>query len=87
MHALADSGHERAAELREKAHAFDVTTAGVYAGTPTHTVAQLMGTWASPSETRGAGRRPVSVTGATRAVLVDRAAKDCETPSLPSPLQ
>lgn len=31
MHALADSGHERADELREKADAFDVATAGFYA--------------------------------------------------------
>lgn len=46
MHALADGGHERAAELREKADAFDVATAGLYGVTPTHTVFQLMGCWA-----------------------------------------
>lgn len=46
MHALADSGHERAPELREKADAFDVATAGNFIVPPTHTVKQIVGTWA-----------------------------------------
>ena len=47
MHTLADSGHARAAELREKADAFDAATHG-FMGTnpPTHTVKQQIGTWA-----------------------------------------
>lgn len=45
MRALADSGHLRATELREKAEAFDRATAGAYAATPTHTVAQLFACW------------------------------------------
>lgn len=46
MHALADGGHDRAAELREKADAFDVATAGMFAEPQTHTAKQLLGTWA-----------------------------------------
>jgi hypothetical protein len=47
MHALADSGHERAVELREKADAFDVATHGFMAAQPqTHTVKQMVGSWA-----------------------------------------
>jgi hypothetical protein len=47
MHALADNGHHRAKELREKADKFDVATHGCMSVTPqTHTVAQLLGAWA-----------------------------------------
>lgn len=47
MHALADSGHPRAVELREKADAFDVATHGYVVANPqTHTVAQMIGSWA-----------------------------------------
>jgi hypothetical protein len=47
MHALADSGHTRAADLREKADAFDAATHGfVAAQPPTHTVKQMVGGWA-----------------------------------------
>ena len=47
MHALADSGHVRAAELREKADAFDAATHGLIATQPpTHTVKQMVGSWA-----------------------------------------
>lgn len=46
MHALADTGHTRAAELREKADAFDVATDGNFANPPTHTVKQMLGAWA-----------------------------------------
>lgn len=47
MHALADSGHERAVELREKAEAFDAATHGfMVAQPPTHTVKQMVGSWA-----------------------------------------
>jgi hypothetical protein len=47
MHALADSGHPRAAELRENADAFDAATHGFMAAQPqTHTVKQQVGTWA-----------------------------------------
>jgi hypothetical protein len=50
MHALADKGHPRAAELREKADAFDAATKG-FMGTnpPTHTVKQMVGSWARAS--------------------------------------
>jgi short subunit dehydrogenase-like uncharacterized protein len=43
MHALADTGHARAAELREKADAFDVATAGCFAEPQPHSVAQMVG--------------------------------------------
>lgn len=47
MHALADSGHPRAVELREKADAFDAATHGFMVANPqTHTVKQQLGTWA-----------------------------------------
>lgn len=46
MHALADDGHDRATELREKANAFDVTTDGIFAEPQTHSPRQLLGTWA-----------------------------------------
>ena len=47
MHALADKGHERAAELREKADAFDQATHGFMVVQPqTHTVKQMVGSWA-----------------------------------------
>lgn len=46
MHALADKGHARAAELREKADAFDAASHGFIAEPPTHTVAQMVGSWA-----------------------------------------
>lgn len=47
MHALADGGHPRAAELREKADAFDAATHGFMVAQPqTHTVKQQLGTWA-----------------------------------------
>ncbi|MDI2076999.1 hypothetical protein ABIF68_007867 [Bradyrhizobium japonicum] len=50
MHALADRGHPRADELREKANAFDIATKG-FMGTspPTHTVKQMVGSWARAS--------------------------------------
>ena len=44
MHALADKGHPRAAELREKADAFDAATHGFVVANPqTHTVKQMVG--------------------------------------------
>lgn len=47
MHALADGGHPRAAELREKADAFDAATHGFMVANPqTHNVKQQLGTWA-----------------------------------------
>lgn len=47
MRALADKGHERATELREKAEAFDVATHGFVAAVPpTHNVRQMVGAWA-----------------------------------------
>lgn len=50
MHALADSGHARAVELREKADAFDVATHGFMVAQPqTHTVRQQLGAWARAS--------------------------------------
>jgi hypothetical protein len=50
MHALADQGHPRAAELREKADAFDAATHGFMVAQPqTHTVKQQVGTWARAS--------------------------------------
>jgi hypothetical protein len=48
MHALADTGHPRATELRDKADAFDAATHGFAAAQPqTHTVKQMVGAWAS----------------------------------------
>jgi len=46
MHALADTGHARADELREKADAFDTATAGFYAEPQTCTVTKFMGAFA-----------------------------------------
>lgn len=46
MHTLADSGHPRASELREKADAFDQKTAGFYAEPQTVTVQSFMGAFA-----------------------------------------
>ena len=50
MYALAERGHPRAAELREKADAFDIATHGFMAtNPPTHTVKQMVGSWARAS--------------------------------------
>lgn len=50
MHTLADRGHPRASELREKADAFDQATHGFMVARPqTHTVKQQVGTWARAS--------------------------------------
>ncbi|WP_439392571.1 hypothetical protein ACRQ5Q_24425 [Bradyrhizobium sp. PMVTL-01] len=46
MHALADSGHARAAELREKADAFDAATQGFYAQPQTCTIQKFFGCFA-----------------------------------------
>jgi hypothetical protein len=46
MHALADQGHARAAELREKADAFDAATAGFYADPQTVSVEKFMSCFA-----------------------------------------
>lgn len=46
MYALADSGHPRADELREKADAFDVATAGFQAEPQTCTVQKFVGCFA-----------------------------------------
>lgn len=46
MHKLADEGHERADELREKGQAFDDATAGFYAEPQTVTVQKFMGCFA-----------------------------------------
>lgn len=46
MHKLADEGHERAAELREKADAFDSATWGFYAEPQTVPVNKFMGAFA-----------------------------------------
>jgi hypothetical protein len=46
MHNLADSGHERASELREKANAFDAAVVGYYSEPHTVSVAKLMGAFA-----------------------------------------
>lgn len=47
MIALADSGHPRAKELRDKADAFDRANHGAFLDPPTHTFAQLKGCWAN----------------------------------------
>jgi hypothetical protein len=50
MHALADSGHPRAIELRIKADAFDEATHGFLVAQPqTCTVAQQVRAWARAS--------------------------------------
>lgn len=47
MHALADSGHERADELREKANAFDAKTAAHYSDSGgSDTARAMLGAWA-----------------------------------------
>jgi hypothetical protein len=46
MHALADTGHLRATELREKADEFDRNAAGFYAECQTCDVKTFMGSWA-----------------------------------------
>jgi len=46
MRALADGGHERGAELREKADAFDAAALGFYAEPQTVSVKSFMGAWA-----------------------------------------
>lgn len=46
MRALADRGHVRADELREKAKAFDDAAAGFYAEPQTVDVKKFMGCWA-----------------------------------------
>ncbi len=46
MHALAEAGHRRHAELRAAADAFDAATTGFFASTPTHTPQQQLGAWA-----------------------------------------
>lgn len=46
MHALADTGHARADELREKADAFDAATAGYYSNPQTVDVRKFMGAFA-----------------------------------------
>jgi hypothetical protein len=43
MIALANKGHPRAKELRDKADAFDRANNGIFQDPPTHTRAQLMG--------------------------------------------
>lgn len=46
MHALADSGHARAAELRERADAFDQATAGFYSEPQTVKTPSFLGAFA-----------------------------------------
>lgn len=46
MRALADTGHPRAEELRQKASAFDTAAAGFYAEPQTVDVKKYVGTWA-----------------------------------------
>jgi hypothetical protein len=46
MRELADLGHLRADELREKAEAFDVASSGFYAEPQTVEVKPFLGTWA-----------------------------------------
>lgn len=43
MHTLADSGHARAAELRNKADLLDAAAKGFYADPQTHDTPQLVG--------------------------------------------
>lgn len=45
MHALADTGHERAAELREKADAFDAAAAAFFSA-DAGDVKKMLGCWA-----------------------------------------
>jgi hypothetical protein len=46
MIALANRGHPRAKELRDKAEAFARANHGAFLDPPTHTMAQLKGCWA-----------------------------------------
>mgnify|MGYP000895492783 CR=1 FL=1 len=46
MHALADSGHAEAKDLREKADAFDAATKGFYGEPQTVDVRKFMGAYA-----------------------------------------
>ena len=46
MHALADSGHEKAEELRAKADAFDAATVGFYGDPQTVGVKSFMAAFA-----------------------------------------
>lgn len=46
MHALADSGHDRAAELRDKADAFDAAARGYYSDPPMVTAKSFLGAFA-----------------------------------------
>jgi hypothetical protein len=46
MHALADEGHSKAAELRSAADAFDEASAGFYSEPQTCDVRKFMGSWA-----------------------------------------
>lgn len=46
MRALADAGHEKADELREKAAAFEDAAIGFYGDPQTVTVKSFMGCWA-----------------------------------------
>ena len=46
LHKLADEGHERAAEMREKADAFDNATWGFFAEPQTVDVKKFMGCFA-----------------------------------------
>lgn len=46
MRALADSGHARAEELREKADAFDRAATGFYATEQTVQAKSFLGAWA-----------------------------------------
>ena len=46
MRRLADAGHDRAAELREKADAFDRVAKGFYGEPQTVDVRSFMGAWA-----------------------------------------
>lgn len=46
MRDLADTGHPRAAELREKADEMEAKAHGFYSDPPTVTVKQFVGAWA-----------------------------------------
>jgi hypothetical protein len=47
MIALADTGHFKAKELRQRAEAFDAAARGNFTDPPTHTIHNLMGAWGS----------------------------------------
>lgn len=46
MRALADGGHERAGELRDKADTFDAAAIGYYSDPPTVTAKSFLGAFA-----------------------------------------